>query len=345
MFSWNYYSTKTLTIPNILVTTYEITSLASEVKMHLLQKGNIMTNQKINDEEDNLTWDQRFALAKNSLEKGREKFLATIKRVGNVIIPNDYIPPKHKKKPGSNKGTGRYCRCADGGTPTIDRPKFCDNCKRQLSIRITDLPGLSSRFSEINNISAQRIVFHTTRKYFWKCASCPDNWYGSPQSALTYTQCPKCRPKKKTIVKVSHSPRLKSEYSTKNSEPANAVSSDSQDLYWWDCSSCKKSYRETPYNRKYNNTGCQSCGFVAYQQLLDRHDLLLEYSDRNEYKPHELRNNYDKPVLWRCLKNKGHKDYKMKIKTRLVSNGCPECLRAIIIKPKIKKSGPLAPRT
>ena len=122
-------------------------------------------------------------------------------------------------------------------------------------------PDIAAEWHPKRNIvtSPSDITPGTGEKYWWICGACKYEWKISPHSR-THSKgvrgCPKCSPIKKSLslrkanLKAGQSlpelsPLVAAEWhSTKNSEPPQRYSNQSNQKVWWQCASCGQEWEQ-----------------------------------------------------------------------------------------------------
>lgn len=278
--------------------------------------------------------------AKASLEAGRRKFMESVHAIKSSVSNKteqisqgfvhvkDTIAKKLTTKK-VQKGIGRYCKCPDGGKQNPTNPTRCDQCQRQITMRVTDYPDLVKLYSKTNKTPIKSIALHTNKKYYWRMPCCDEDWLATPGVAKNNTSCAPCREKGrvKKVSRVSTNPKLKHEYSNKNKIPASEVLITSTDKVWWSCVVCKREWRASPVERS-EDSSCPNCNLKNITFLTSHPKILEEYHSSNTIKAKKVSTLTKEKLAWKCH-NPRHKIYMRTFRNRLLSVGCPECARHI----------------
>lgn len=125
---------------------------------------------------------------------------------------------------------------------------------------------------------------------------------------------------------------LMKQWSVKNTKHPSEYSCSTKQKTWWKCLGDKDhpDYQVVTADKAIRNQGCPYCSGhrLSPENSLETKypQLVKEWSLKNEKKPSEYSRCSESKVWWRCLANKGHPDYEMRIADKTYSEqGCPYC--------------------
>lgn len=233
-----------------------------------------------------------------------------------------------------------YHRTKGNGCP------ICSN--KRLLIGYNDLltnnPNVASEFHPTlnGNLKPQDLIFSTSRKVWWKCNKCGNEW----QTAVRHrtldkkTGCPKCalaiRAKNKSISNLKSKGGIKNnvlinEWDYEKNYPLTPddFTEGNNKLVWWKCKN-NHSWQARINNRAILGRGCPYCSshklLIGYNDFATVHPELLKEWDyeKNTIKPDSVMSGSRTKVWWKCAV--GH-SYQATLNHRTSPNstGCPIC--------------------
>lgn len=220
---------------------------------------------------------------------------------------------------------------------------------------IADIPFLLKEWNWDKNkdFSPYSIGAGSSRKMWWKCSVCGNEWEATPNSRSGSKECgcPKCGIKKlvkhnleKRVEKVGslslRYPALLEEWDyNKNTLDPQSIPPQTGKKVWWTCKKCGHSWAATVQSRTRGGNGCPKCGkekakkttaenkLKHYGSLAKTNPELLEEWDYalNNISPDSISWHYSKKVHWIC--RKGHKFESSPSRRVRLKRGCPICAR------------------
>lgn len=168
---------------------------------------------------------------------------------------------------------------------------------------------------------------------FWVCSVKPHHeWQTRLAHRISYnTGCPYCS--NRIVIKgendlASQRPELLKEWSVNNTVKPDEIVYGYAKKVWWECSE-GHNWDDTVSNRTLLGRGCPYCNHA--KPVIGENDLATlyphladEWSNKNDYKPHEVLPKSNKKPIWVC--NSGH-EWVTSIAHRTSSkpSGCPYC--------------------
>lgn len=133
--------------------------------------------------------------------------------------------------------------------------------------------------------------------------------------------------------------RLLEEYSEKNKERINRISSGSNKKVWWECQECGYEWETVVCARTLLKQNCMCCSIKKRSEPTEKNSLLTyinnngeygeklrkEYSPKNELGLDELSYGSDRKVLWKCSKCGYEWQAPPHWRTGKVKRGCAKC--------------------
>ena len=269
---------------------------------------------------------------------------------------------KNKKSLGEyTKGSGikarwnHYCVCGrlheweaiiglrynGAGCPICDgRGKYAlCYCKSLENLR----PDISSEWHPRNEIKPNQIGIKSNKKVWWKCekstCGCVHEWETVIANRSKGSGCPFCSGRQvcncDSVEKLD--PKLIAEWDfSKNSINPSKVSSMSNRMVRWKCdkSDCEHPHEwEAVIANRSKGSGCPFCSghrFCACRSFaVKRPDLILEWSNKNKLKPHEVSIASHAKIIWICGKHSSCKkthEWVSDVTHRTISDtNCPYC--------------------
>ena len=128
----------------------------------------------------------------------------------------------------------------------------CPACAKQVVTETNNLaathPFLALKYSEKNELPANKVIAGTRKKLWWKCSVCEHEWQATGDNIVyKHRGCPACANRvvtEKNNLTVTH-PHLAEEYSEKNELPADKVIAGTNKKLWWKCSVCGYEWQAT----------------------------------------------------------------------------------------------------
>ena len=204
------------------------------------------------------------------------------------------------------------------------------------------------------------------KKYWWKCPTCGNEWYGTLDNIVNSLTCNKCSRQVKSELNMApeifmdstaifkelsislqtENPDLANQWHpTKNGYfKPNHVSPKSGKRVWWLCPVCGNEWAQMIKTRNNGRTArmCPTCAKNQKEKKLKQIDNFLDvlfeewHPTKNaERKLIDYTPGSNVKVWWRC--SKCGKEFKCPIKTRKNGGGCPECGRKSTNTAKYKK--------
>lgn len=197
-------------------------------------------------------------------------------------------------------------------------------------------------------LSTDIVSYGSEKKVSWVCSRCKYEWQTMicRRTKKNGTGCPKCT-KKKQMDKTNRTKILKTgslqknhpqlvkdewDFSLNKQISPSDFSPGSNQIVWWKCSICKKSYQAKIYSRTHGS-GCTSCkGILRNMESVKKNGSLFSVYPELEKEWHPTKNealpvisitkNSNKKIWWIC-KN-GH-EWQAAAATRNKGHGCPYC--------------------
>jgi hypothetical protein len=241
----------------------------------------------------------------------------------------------------ANKGKGSGCPFCRGYYPDE---------RNNLAIQN---PQLASELhpSKNRDITAFTLTPRSSKKVWWLCEICGNEWKTAVCIRNKKHGCPKCAKRinaeslrlnavrKKGSLEDKHPLIAKEWHLAKNNdkEPCS-VSPGSGYKAWWVC--CKgHEWQAVVKDRCLDNNGCKTCKgkqASAENNLALSHPEIINEWDFNRnapLTPFEVLPGSDIEVFWICSKTSSHPSFKSKIydKTRSKKGGCPYCSRKKVL--------------
>jgi len=247
----------------------------------------------------------------------------------NKIKPNEVTHGSHKKiwwkckkghewKVSANQRSFYKTNC-----PYCSNQKVCkDNCLA------TTHPFILNKWHFNKNIlDPTNITFGSTKKVWWKCDKCKQEWKTSINYQLNNNYCPFCKNIKLhegNALKYTH-PELVEEIFYKNIDPTK-IKFNSNKKIKWKCKNCQQLWKAKVSHRT-NGSGCPYCAgkkICKTNSLAFKYPKLIkEWNCKNSILPTEVSSGSSKSVWWRC---KEGNEWKSKISERsLKKRKCPYC--------------------
>lgn len=194
--------------------------------------------------------------------------------------------------------------------------------------------------SKNNNVDLNSITLGSSKKIWWKCSECGNEWEATPKNRNRGTGCPVCGLKKiginhnKTIINKRGSlydnrPDLIKEWVYDKNYPLTPkdVTIGSKKKVWWKCD--KGHEWETAIYNRTNGSNCIYC--VGQKALIGENDLVTtnpdlieewDYKKNGNLKPENFKAGSNISIWWKC--ELGH-SWKATIGHRTNGTGCPKC--------------------
>jgi len=278
-----------------------------------------------------------------------------------LVLKEEWAPRNKKTIEEYTKGSGikawwnHYCECGilheweavigirynGSNCPICDgRGKYAPcYCKSLENLR----PDLAAEWHPKNEIKPNQIGAKSNKKVWWKCekntCDCAHDWEATIANRSKGSGCPFCSGRQvcacNSLDKLD--PELIARWDfSKNTASPTEVSSMSNKRVWWKCnkSDCKHPHEwEAIIANRSKGSGCPFCSghrFCPCNSLSTRRpELISEWSDRNELKPHEVSIGSHSNIIWTCHKHsscdKIH-EWNTEVKHRTINNtNCPYC--------------------
>lgn len=220
---------------------------------------------------------------------------------------------------------------------------------------ISEIPSLLKEWNWNKNIgiSPYSIGCGSSKKIWWKCSACGNEWEATPNSRSGSKKCgcPKCGIKK--LVKHNLEKRVEKggslslcypalleewDYNKNTLEPQSIPPQTGRKV-WWICKKCGHSWKASVQSRTKNGTGCPKCGKEKARETTEKNklkrygslaktnpELLKEWDYAlNNISPDSISWHYSKKVHWICIK--GHKFDSAPNRRVRLGKGCPICAR------------------
>lgn len=220
---------------------------------------------------------------------------------------------------------------------------------------ISEIPSLLKEWNWNKNkgISPYSIGCGSSKKIWWKCSVCGNEWEATPNSRSGSKKCgcPKCGIKK--LVKHNLEKRVEKggslslcypalleewDYNKNTLEPQSIPPQTGRKV-WWICKKCGHSWKASVQSRTKNGTGCPKCGKEKARETTEKNklkrygslaktnpELLREWDYAlNNISPDSISWHYSKKVHWICIK--GHKFESAPNRRVRLGKGCPICAR------------------
>ena len=221
-----------------------------------------------------------------------------------------------------------------------------DKNKKENSI-LSKFPELADEWDYEKNgsINPEYVNYGSTRKYWWKCKKCGNEFLMAVNSRTNQGQgCPVCAKEKrvesisKTLVQTrgslqdSCSPLLEEWDYEKNTVTPAEITPASKRKVWWICKTCGGSWLASVQNRVLADNKCPYCAgrkvLVGFNDFATQHPELLsewDYEKNKGLKPEDFTSGSGKIIAWKCSKC-GH-EWTTSISDRSMGRGCPICAR------------------
>lgn len=216
------------------------------------------------------------------------------------------------------------------------------------------------------NIDLRLLPKTSKKKYWWKCPTCKNEWYGPLENVTNSLTCNKCTKTIKTDYDTTpeilmdaatifrelevnlqkENPELASQWHpTKNGyfKPTH-VSPKSGKRVWWLCPKCGHEWVQMIKTRN-NGKGARKCPICANNQKKENSKRTMAFLDILYEEWHPTKNNGKRlenyspgsnvSMWWRC--SICGTDYECPIKTRKNGGGCPVCANEARKRSKYKK--------
>ncbi len=195
-------------------------------------------------------------------------------------------------------------------------------------------------YKKNENFDLNKITIGSSKKIWWKCVKCGNEWQATPKNRFKGTGCPKCSLKKisshriKTIIEKNGSlfenrPDLVAEWDEKKNAPLTPkdVTCGSGKKVWWICN--KGHSWQATINDRTSGSNCIYC--TKQKPIIGENDLrttnpeLLKEWDKEKngnLKPENFMAKSNKKVWWKC--ELGH-SWQASISHRTAGTGCSHC--------------------
>lgn len=194
----------------------------------------------------------------------------TGKRFGGLLVTSmadDYYSPS------GNRLSRCNCLCDCGNTCTVLMSGLVTGsttscgCKKNTAGLLVDNMDLLSKYDYEKNaaLDISTLTARSSKKIWWKCSCCGNSWYATiaSQNDSIKHGCPYCSGRLVVEGKndlQSQCPEIALEWDyEKNDLKPNQVSKSSSIKYWWKCSECGTSWKQTVANRTGQKSGCPKC--------------------------------------------------------------------------------------
>lgn len=191
---------------------------------------------------------------------------------------------------------------------------------------------LSEWIYEKNEFSPNDVSPNSTRKAWWRCGTCKNEWEMSIHKRAKGSKCPYCTNERiksgLNDLSATH-PQIAAEWDyEKNIIDPTEVTYGSEKSVWW---ICKKghSYEQKINARTVSNVGCSYCsgrkllkGFNDFATI--HKELLSDWNySKNSFLPEEILGNTSQKLWWKC--SLGHEWQDTIVKKKKLVMGCPFC--------------------
>lgn len=227
--------------------------------------------------------------------------------------------------------------------------------KEENSFLIQKPLGAQKWDYEKNGETDLRLLPRTSKKkYWWKCPTCGNEWYGTLDSLVNSLTCNKCTRQVKSEIDMTPEISMgenavfrefEVNLQTENTELASQwhptkngnfkpihVAPRSGKRVWWLCPECGNEWPQYIKTRN-NGKGARKCPICANNQKKDNTDSIIPFPDILFEEWHPTKNGDKKltdytpgstiKVWWKC--SKCGNDYECPIKTRKNGGGCNTC--------------------
>lgn len=152
---------------------------------------------------------------------------------------------------------------------------YCANSNKKVLKGDNDLasnyPELVAEWDFSKNLTfgPDEVVPGSQRRVNWICYR-GHEWVAPIQKRTNGSGCEKCfwfEPGRNDLGTIG-SQLLRDEWNAeKNGKAIGEVSPSNAEKYFWTCVGCRQSFKASPVNRHYNNTGCPDCASTGYSPL------------------------------------------------------------------------------
>jgi hypothetical protein len=217
----------------------------------------------------------------------------------------------------------------------------CPYCNRR---RVSDINSLASSFLDLSKYfdyeknypnTMENISVGSSKKVWWKCCVCGNNWLESPGKMTRdkkLKECPFCfgkTPSDRNRLSILH-PEIMEEWDfDKNKDIVlSSITYGSDKKVWWKCKICGYSYCAKICDRVNKKHGCASC---SGKIITDRNRLSYLFPEisgewdfeKNSKTPSDFSFGSHEEIWWICPIC-GH-NYQCRISNRVHHRGCPSC--------------------
>lgn len=267
---------KNQAMSNVVGSKYGDLTVLEELPPHITPNGSKQRIVRVKCSCGNV-YETRLSSAKQVKRcrscQGRERRVdISGKRFGMLVVTSmadDYVSPSGHRLSRCNC----ICDCGKsfvaGMSQLVTGQTRSCGCLLNTKGMLLDFPELMSKYDfEKNNalgIDVNSITARTSRKVWWKCATCGNSWFATVASQNDRIKhgCPYCSGR--LVVKgktdlLSQFPNIADEWDfEKNEIGPDEVSRSSSVKYWWKCKECGHTWKQTVANRTGNKSGCPRC--------------------------------------------------------------------------------------
>lgn len=223
---------------------------------------------------------------------------------------------------GSHKKAWWTCKKCNYNRQTIIRERAlrgvgCAACVNKVVTSTNNLaycfPIIAQEFnSKKNDITPDKVVAGSNKKYWWVCKTCGFEWQTAPinRTSSRKSGCPAC--KNQTVSETNNLaylfPELALEFDSKrNGITPNKIVATSAKRVWWKCKAQGHEWETILYQRTRSGSSCPYCkGRYAtttsnLQSLFP--DIAKEFNiDKNKTTPDKIAPHSNKTYWWKCSK-------------------------------------------
>lgn len=166
---------------------------------------------------------------------------------------------------GSNKKVGWKCKNGHKWMSTIKSRYHGRNCPYCASVKVlggfSDLatlyPDLVAEWGAGNEIKPTEVSAYSNKMVLWKCTN-GHTWQAIIADRTRGSGCPYCSTRTRGQLLITNYPELAKQWSSRNTENVEEITSGSGKKVWWKCSAGHE-WQATVNMRTAKGTGCPYC--------------------------------------------------------------------------------------